>query len=265
MSEQFSSDEIKPDHQAFSPVGERWLEKIPCSDCSGYGYHLKKTEKLCPECKGEGFLTSRSGDSSICGRCKGYRSIHAEIKSPCESCRGQGFIPKIFQTFEAYEDCKDCDGDGGHDEEYEEEDEEEREECHFCEGSGLESKSSCYSFEKWKEISIKYPPIGSYIAGANGNSAYGTPDNYFVEIILCPSCDEKKKTRDRISNEGEFSNEVDACQTCGDLSKVIEVTPPCEYCDGQGDYPLVHSKIRHIDCPKCKGAGEFVFSEIREV
>jgi molecular chaperone DnaJ len=70
-----------------------------CSECSGSGLAPGTSRKTCPECKGQGQVTtvSRTFLGTIqqvktCSRCRGTGEI---ISEPCPACRGEGRVKGV--------------------------------------------------------------------------------------------------------------------------------------------------------------------------
>ena len=65
-----------------------------CDDCSGSGAKPGTKPEVCPQCKGQGHVSSARGFvmfTSPCQKCGGQGAI---VRSPCKSCAGQGVVQK---------------------------------------------------------------------------------------------------------------------------------------------------------------------------
>ena len=65
---------------------------IPCDVCGGYGYD-RNSEKVCPTCKGSGYISQKAFIFSInttCPSCGGS----GYLREPCRACGGKSYIFK---------------------------------------------------------------------------------------------------------------------------------------------------------------------------
>src|SRR5262249_22799586 len=70
----------------------RITRSVPCSTCNGQGTDPNTPPKTCPECKGSGHVDRSRGYmkfSSLCPECEG----EGKLSSPCPACHGRGTVP----------------------------------------------------------------------------------------------------------------------------------------------------------------------------
>lgn len=76
----------------------------PCEKCSGSGAKAGSSASTCPQCGGNGQVTTQRGFimfSTTCPRCRGAGQV---IKDPCDACDGSGAVDKrrtVVVTFPA--------------------------------------------------------------------------------------------------------------------------------------------------------------------
>lgn len=74
----------------------------PCEDCDGSGAKPGTKPERCPQCNGNGQVTTQRGFIMFSTTCPTCRGAGQHIATPCEACTGSGYVErrrKVLVTF----------------------------------------------------------------------------------------------------------------------------------------------------------------------
>lgn len=78
----------------------RFLKKLTCESCNGYGFTASVVDAPCRECSGKGWVEPEPRKEAICSRCDGRGVVPMQKRTDCIKCGGKGYFVRVYQITE---------------------------------------------------------------------------------------------------------------------------------------------------------------------